>query len=115
MQKRICTIKICQDYANLKVDHGLVSTGHVPCWVIEVYNFVFSTDTWARPRAHSVLLFLLGKMLSRGRACHVYSFSCIYVRFSCLFAYFVHLSSFNPENTKGRQKHTFSNISTKKG
>ncbi|KAJ0601605.1 hypothetical protein HanIR_Chr03g0130671 [Helianthus annuus] len=63
----------------------------------------------------SVLLFLLRKMLSGGRACHVYSFSCIYVRFSCLFASFVHLSSFNPEITKGRQKHTFSDISTKKG
>ncbi|MFS8022961.1 hypothetical protein Hanom_Chr16g01445721 [Helianthus anomalus] len=61
------------------------------------------------------LLVLLGKMLLGGRACHVCSFSCIYVRFSCLFASFVHLSSFNPENTKGRQKHTFSNISTKKG
>ncbi|MFS7900483.1 hypothetical protein Hanom_Chr00s116511g01809911 [Helianthus anomalus] len=54
-------------------------------------------------------LVLLGKMLSGGRACHVCSFSCICVRFSCLFASFVHLSSFNPENTKGRQKHTFSN------
>ncbi|KAJ0866175.1 hypothetical protein HanRHA438_Chr12g0548721 [Helianthus annuus] len=61
------------------------------------------------------LLVLLGKMLSGGRACHVCSFSCIYVRFCCLFASFVYLSSFNPENTKGRQKHTFSNISTKKG
>ncbi|MFS7984078.1 hypothetical protein Hanom_Chr11g00982271 [Helianthus anomalus] len=54
-------------------------------------------------------------MLSGGRTCHVCSFSCIYVRFSCLFASFVHLSSFNSENIKGRQKHTFSNISTKKG
>ncbi|KAJ0566770.1 hypothetical protein HanIR_Chr06g0277321 [Helianthus annuus] len=53
-------------------------------------------------------------MLSRGRACHVYSFSCIYVRFCCIFVPFVYLSSFGPENTKGRQKHTFSNISTKK-
>ncbi|MFS7922004.1 hypothetical protein Hanom_Chr03g00243531 [Helianthus anomalus] len=48
----------------------------------------------------------------RGRAIHFCSFSCIYVRFSCLFASFVTLSSFNPENTKGRQKHSFSNIST---
>ncbi|KAF5787198.1 hypothetical protein HanXRQr2_Chr10g0450071 [Helianthus annuus] len=63
----------------------------------------------------SVFFILLGKMMSGGRACHFYSFSCIYVRFSCLFASFVTLSSFNPENTKGRQKHTFSNISTKKG
>ncbi|MFS7945496.1 hypothetical protein Hanom_Chr06g00524981 [Helianthus anomalus] len=63
----------------------------------------------------SDLLFLLGKMLSRGRAYHVYSFSCIIVRFGCIFASFVHLSSFIPENIKGRQKHTFSNISTKKG
>ncbi|MFS8019198.1 hypothetical protein Hanom_Chr15g01401041 [Helianthus anomalus] len=62
----------------------------------------------------SAFLFLLGKMLSGDRACHVCSFSCIYVRFSCLFASFVHLSSFNPENRKGRKKHTFSNISTKK-
>ncbi|KAJ0480053.1 hypothetical protein HanIR_Chr13g0627091 [Helianthus annuus] len=51
----------------------------------------------------------------RGRAIHLCSFSCIYVRFSCLFASFVNLSSFNPENTKGRQKHSFSNISTQKG
>ncbi|MFS8028592.1 hypothetical protein Hanom_Chr16g01512321 [Helianthus anomalus] len=51
-------------------------------------------------------------MLLRGRAIHFYSFSCIYVRISCLFASFVNLSSFNPENTKGGQKHTFSNIST---
>ncbi|MFS8001753.1 hypothetical protein Hanom_Chr13g01194101 [Helianthus anomalus] len=54
-------------------------------------------------------------MLSRGRACHVYSFSCIYVSFCCIFVPFFHLSSFSPENIKGRQKHTFSNISTKKG
>ncbi|KAJ0481233.1 hypothetical protein HanIR_Chr13g0640351 [Helianthus annuus] len=54
-------------------------------------------------------------MLSRGRACHVYFFSCIYVRFGCIFVPFVQLSSFGPENTKGRQKHTFFNISTKKG
>ncbi|MFS7999145.1 hypothetical protein Hanom_Chr12g01162551 [Helianthus anomalus] len=51
-------------------------------------------------------------MLLRGRAIHLCSFSCIYVIFSCLFASFVNLSSFNPENTKGRQKHSFSNIST---
>ncbi|KAJ0615379.1 hypothetical protein HanIR_Chr02g0073401 [Helianthus annuus] len=51
-------------------------------------------------------------MLLRGRAIHLCSFSCICVRFSCLFASFVNLSSFNPENTKGRQKHSFSNIST---
>ncbi|MFS7966512.1 hypothetical protein Hanom_Chr09g00774601 [Helianthus anomalus] len=63
----------------------------------------------------SDLLFLLGKMLPRGRVCHVYSFSCIVVRFGCIFASFVHLSSFNPENTKGRHQHTFSNISSKKG
>ncbi|MFS8015850.1 hypothetical protein Hanom_Chr15g01361571 [Helianthus anomalus] len=29
-------------------------------------------------------------------------FLCIYVGFGCIFASFVHLSSFNPENTKGR-------------
>ncbi|MFS7904155.1 hypothetical protein Hanom_Chr01g00032681 [Helianthus anomalus] len=51
-------------------------------------------------------------MLLRGRAIHLCSFSCIYVRFSCLFASFVNLSSFNPENTKGKEKHSFSNIST---
>ncbi|MFS7930798.1 hypothetical protein Hanom_Chr04g00348511 [Helianthus anomalus] len=54
-------------------------------------------------------------MLSRGRACHVYSFSCIYVRFCCIFVPFVHLSSFGPENTKGRQKHTFPTLVLKKG
>ncbi|MFS7912928.1 hypothetical protein Hanom_Chr02g00135621 [Helianthus anomalus] len=53
-------------------------------------------------------------MLLRGRAVHFCSLSCIYVRFSCLFTSFVNLSSFNSENAKGRQKHTFSNISTKK-
>ncbi|KAJ0509945.1 hypothetical protein HanIR_Chr11g0534881 [Helianthus annuus] len=86
------------------------------------YSFVFSADTWPRPRVRwargrgqpSILLFLLGKILSRGRAYHVYSFSCIYVRFGCIFVPFVQLSSFSPENTKIRQKHTFSNISTKK-
>ncbi|MFS7944815.1 hypothetical protein Hanom_Chr06g00516671 [Helianthus anomalus] len=54
-------------------------------------------------------------MMSGGRACHICSFSYIYVRFSCLFASFVHLSSFNPENTKGKQTYIFSNINTKKG
>ncbi|KAJ0443260.1 hypothetical protein HanIR_Chr16g0818791 [Helianthus annuus] len=54
-------------------------------------------------------------MLLEVRECHVCSFSCIYVKFSCVFVSFVILSSFNPENTKGRQKHTFSNISTEKG
>ncbi|MFS8016351.1 hypothetical protein Hanom_Chr17g01558921 [Helianthus anomalus] len=48
----------------------------------------------------------------RVRAVYFYSFSCIYARISCLFASFVNLSSFHPENTKGRQKHSFSNIST---
>ncbi|MFS7971002.1 hypothetical protein Hanom_Chr09g00827621 [Helianthus anomalus] len=48
----------------------------------------------------------------RVRAVYFYSFSCIYVRISCHFASFVNLSSFHPENTKGRQKHSFSNIST---
>ncbi|MFS7934469.1 hypothetical protein Hanom_Chr05g00391891 [Helianthus anomalus] len=51
-------------------------------------------------------------MSLRGRAIHFCSFSCIYVGFSCLSASFVNLSSFYPENTKGRQKHSFSNIST---
>ncbi|KAJ0566877.1 hypothetical protein HanIR_Chr06g0278471 [Helianthus annuus] len=60
-------------------------------------------------------LFCLGRCFRGGRACHVCPFSCIYVRLGCLFASFVYLSSFNHENTKGRQKHTFSNISTKKG
>ncbi|MFS7985416.1 hypothetical protein Hanom_Chr11g00998121 [Helianthus anomalus] len=54
-------------------------------------------------------------MLSGGRACHVYSFSCIYVRFNCLFASFVHSSSFNPENTKGRQNILFPTLVLKKG
>ncbi|KAJ0601927.1 hypothetical protein HanIR_Chr03g0134191 [Helianthus annuus] len=53
-------------------------------------------------------------MLPRGRTCHVYSFFCIYVGFGCLFAYFVLFSSFGPVNSKGRKKHAFSNISTKK-
>ncbi|MFS7975533.1 hypothetical protein Hanom_Chr10g00881701 [Helianthus anomalus] len=48
----------------------------------------------------------------RVRAVYFYSFPCIYARISCLFASFVNLSSFHPENTKGRQKHSFSNIST---
>ncbi|KAJ0878699.1 hypothetical protein HanRHA438_Chr10g0442751 [Helianthus annuus] len=46
-------------------------------------------------------------MLSGGRACHFCSFSCIYVRFSCLFASLVHLSSFNHENTKRKIKAHF--------
>ncbi|MFS8004688.1 hypothetical protein Hanom_Chr13g01228751 [Helianthus anomalus] len=48
----------------------------------------------------------------RVRAVYFYSFSCTYARISCLFVSFVNLSSFHPENTKGRQKHSFSNIST---
>ncbi|MFS7993837.1 hypothetical protein Hanom_Chr12g01098781 [Helianthus anomalus] len=36
----------------------------------------------------SVFLFCFGRMLSRGRAVHFCSLSCIYVRFSCLFAFF---------------------------
>ncbi|MFS7978416.1 hypothetical protein Hanom_Chr10g00915231 [Helianthus anomalus] len=51
-------------------------------------------------------------MSLRVRAIHCCSFSCIYVRIGYLFASFVNLSSFHPENTKGRQKHSFSNIST---
>uniref|UniRef100_A0A251VFW4 Secreted protein n=1 Tax=Helianthus annuus TaxID=4232 RepID=A0A251VFW4_HELAN len=58
---------------------------------------------------------LLGRMPLRVRTIYFCSFSCIYVRISCLFASFVNLSSFHPENTKGRQKHSFSNISTQKG
>ncbi|KAJ0495915.1 hypothetical protein HanIR_Chr12g0614271 [Helianthus annuus] len=54
-------------------------------------------------------------MLSGGRACHACSFSCIFVRFGCIFYSFVHLSSFNPKNTKGRQKHTFLTLVLKKG
>ncbi|MFS8004489.1 hypothetical protein Hanom_Chr13g01226441 [Helianthus anomalus] len=54
-------------------------------------------------------------MLPRGRACHVYFFFCIYVGFGYLFAPFVLLSSFGPVNSKGRMKHAFSNISTKRG
>ncbi|MFS7896714.1 hypothetical protein Hanom_Chr00s005611g01729511 [Helianthus anomalus] len=38
----------------------------------------------------------------------------IYTGFGCIFIPFVHLSSFNHVNSKGRQKQTFSNISTKK-
>ncbi|MFS7975373.1 hypothetical protein Hanom_Chr10g00879811 [Helianthus anomalus] len=48
----------------------------------------------------------------RVRAVYFCPFSCIYGRISCLFASFVILSSFHPENTKGREKHSFSNIST---
>ncbi|MFS7920062.1 hypothetical protein Hanom_Chr03g00219851 [Helianthus anomalus] len=54
-------------------------------------------------------------MLSRGLACHVIHSSCIYVGSGCLFVPFVLLSSFSPVNSKGRKKHAFSNISTKKG
>ncbi|MFS8003544.1 hypothetical protein Hanom_Chr13g01215201 [Helianthus anomalus] len=54
-------------------------------------------------------------MLLRGQAVHFCSLSCINVRFSCLFASFVNLSSLNPENTKGRQKHTFPTLVLKKG
>ncbi|MFS7977408.1 hypothetical protein Hanom_Chr10g00903621 [Helianthus anomalus] len=51
----------------------------------------------------------------RVRAVYFYSFPCIYARISCLFASFVNLSSFHPENTKGRQKHSFPTLVLKKG
>ncbi|KAJ0523494.1 hypothetical protein HanIR_Chr10g0494461 [Helianthus annuus] len=60
----------------------------------------------------SVSSLLLWEVPLRVRAVYFCSFSCIYGRISCLFASFVILSSFHPENTKGRQKHSFSNIST---
>ncbi|KAF5754539.1 hypothetical protein HanRHA438_Chr07g0320111 [Helianthus annuus] len=60
----------------------------------------------------SVFFSLFWEVPLRVRAVHFCSFSCIYGRISGLFASFVILSSFHPENTKGRQKHSFSNIST---
>ncbi|MFS7953354.1 hypothetical protein Hanom_Chr07g00617561 [Helianthus anomalus] len=72
------------------------------------------------PRAHlgtapcsAFFLFLCFGRCCRGvRHATFLPLLCIYVGFGCIFASFVRLSSFNPENTKGRQKHTFSNIST---
>ncbi|KAJ0577421.1 hypothetical protein HanIR_Chr05g0235781 [Helianthus annuus] len=76
--------------------HAPVFAGHGAC-----SDSVFSSLPWEVPL--------------RVRAVYFCSFSCIYARISCLFASFVILSSFNPENAKGRQKHYFSNISTQKG
>ncbi|MFS7997317.1 hypothetical protein Hanom_Chr12g01140301 [Helianthus anomalus] len=73
--------------------HAPVFAGHGACSVS-----VFSSLPWEVPL--------------RVRAVYFCSFSYIYARISCLFASFVILSSFHPENTKGRQKHFFSNIST---
>ncbi|KAJ0799819.1 hypothetical protein HanPI659440_Chr03g0095811 [Helianthus annuus] len=100
--------------------HAPVLTGHGP---VEgngsFYWFVFSAASWARPRVRwtrgvfrlCFFSFALGGAVEV-RAVHFCSFSCIYARISCLFASFVILSSFHPENTKGKQKHSFSNIST---
>ncbi|MFS7974304.1 hypothetical protein Hanom_Chr09g00867101 [Helianthus anomalus] len=87
-----------------------------PWWVIEASTTLSFLLTLGHAPACSTFCFLvlLRKMLSGGRACHVCSCSCIYVRFICFFASFVPLSSFNHENTQERKKHTFSNISTKK-
>ncbi|KAJ0521545.1 hypothetical protein HanIR_Chr10g0472141 [Helianthus annuus] len=77
--------------------HAPVPAGHGPV-VGNGSVSVFSSLPWEVPL--------------RVRAVYFCSFSCIYARISCLFASFVILSSFHPENTKGRQKHSFSNIST---
>ncbi|MFS7997803.1 hypothetical protein Hanom_Chr12g01146211 [Helianthus anomalus] len=72
---------------------------------------------WARPNGQvlfSCFYFFFGDD-NEGRACHVIPSSCIYVGFGCLFVPFVLLCSFSPVNSKGRKKHAFSNISTKKG
>ncbi|MFS8032529.1 hypothetical protein Hanom_Chr17g01558871 [Helianthus anomalus] len=66
-------------------------------------------------RSDSVFSSLPWEMPLRVWAVYFCSFSCIYARISCLFASFVILSSFHPENTKGRRKHSFSNISAQKG
>ncbi|MFS8015692.1 hypothetical protein Hanom_Chr15g01359661 [Helianthus anomalus] len=54
-------------------------------------------------------------MLLSGRAYHVIPSSFIYDGFGGLFVPFVLLSSFSPINSKGRKKHAFFNISTKRG
>ncbi|MFS7992596.1 hypothetical protein Hanom_Chr12g01084161 [Helianthus anomalus] len=70
--------------------------------------------SWAQSHAQlsSCFCFCFGRCCRGDGHATFLPFLCIYVGFGCIFASFVHLSSFNPENTKGRQKHTFSNIST---
>ncbi|MFS7904403.1 hypothetical protein Hanom_Chr01g00035601 [Helianthus anomalus] len=100
--------------------HAPVPAGHGP--VVgngSFYWFVFSAASWARPRVRwtrgvfslCFLFFALGGAVEGPGSLLLFLF-CIYARISCLFASFVILSSFHPENTKGRQKRSFSNIST---
>ncbi|MFS7912333.1 hypothetical protein Hanom_Chr02g00128751 [Helianthus anomalus] len=84
------------DHAPVSAGRGPVLAEHGAC---SVFYFLYSAWEDAVEGSGNPLLFL-------------FLYLC---RFNCLFASFVNLSSFNPENTKGRQKHIFSNISTKKG
>ncbi|KAJ0851077.1 hypothetical protein HanPSC8_Chr13g0588161 [Helianthus annuus] len=100
--------------------HAPVLAGHAPWWAMEastVLSFLLLPGHAPVFAGHGACSDSVSSLLSwevplRVRAVHFCSFSCIYARISCLFASFVILSSFHPENTKGRQKHSFSNIST---
>ncbi|KAJ0621880.1 hypothetical protein HanIR_Chr01g0013751 [Helianthus annuus] len=59
-----------------------------------------------------LLVFALGDAVEESGMPRFFLFFVFMLDLAAFFASFVHLSSFNPENTKGRQKHTFSNIST---
>ncbi|MFS7962495.1 hypothetical protein Hanom_Chr08g00727291 [Helianthus anomalus] len=77
-------------------DHALVSSGH---------------ESWSA----FYFLFFLSKMLLRGWACHIYSFSLYlywFLMYICSFCSFKLIWSCK---FKRKTKHTFSNISTKKG
>ncbi|KAJ0936767.1 hypothetical protein HanRHA438_Chr03g0134791 [Helianthus annuus] len=100
--------------------HAPVLAGHGPWWAMEAstgLSFLLLPGHALVFAGHgacsdSVSFFLPWEVPLRVRAVYFCSFSCIYGRISGLFASFVILSSFHPENTKGRQKHSFSNIST---
>ena len=104
--------------------HAPVLAGHGP--VVgngSFYWFVFSAASWARPRVRwtrgvfrlCFFSFALGGAVEGPGNPLLFLFLYFMVELVVFFASFVILSSFNPENAKGRQKHYFSNISTQKG
>ncbi|KAJ0534002.1 hypothetical protein HanIR_Chr09g0414851 [Helianthus annuus] len=88
-------------------EHGLVLS-----WTRPVFAGHNPMLSWAEPHAQLSSCFCFSRCCRGVGHATFLPFLCIYVGFGCIFASFVHLNSFNPENTKERQKHTFSNIST---
>ncbi|MFS7980785.1 hypothetical protein Hanom_Chr10g00943291 [Helianthus anomalus] len=70
----------------------------------------------ARPRGQFLFsCFCLGRCCRMVRHFTLFLLLVIKLVFGSLFVPFVILSPFGPVNSKGRKKHAFSNISTKKG